>query len=647
MGQVDLDRTLPEAGSTPGDLAGPPRHRGMLPRLRRSFAGFTALVALGGLTQLGMVPAYHRPLAVVGLLGVVAWAGLMSATRCPWWLDLLALAPLSAVAVAVGGWWVIFPLVHVVIFQRALHGDTVRAYAGAAVIGGLPLALAMTAAGTTPGWPHLVLLPSLAVSTWLLRQVRLLAEQVERSARRERRLLVASRQMAAAADQQGVDGAVTAAALDLLEQPQGASTLWEERDDAWAAVASAGPSRLTAAPKPRLSGEMVGRAAIGEPWVLTRDQAAELQARLGLAPRFEAFVFVPLPRPHGPRAVLGLSCPARPDPGLADALRRFAQEIALAEERARLVAEVADREARLASILEGSADIIAQLDAEGRFTMINQATSRVHGYDPDELIGRNVFDLIVEEDRGYVLRTSLAGDLDAGINLAHRLYDADGNVREVESRLSRPHPGSSDFILNTRDVTERTALEEEIVYRAHHDAMTGLANRGAFTERLEESLARAERHQVPMGLLVLDLNEFKPVNDTYGHHAGDRVLIEIAQRLRDDIRTTDLAARVGGDEFAVILEDAGDPGEVAGLARRLESALAEPITLPAGQRIRVSASVGVATSRPDSDPDGLLREADQHLYASKRARQGAEPGTRSGPSESVGDGPHVRAQPAR
>lgn len=629
MGDSGTALTSRERGSMPGAAASP-RYRAMLPRLRRSFAAFTSLVAIGGLTQLGIVASDARLFAALSLAGVVAWAGLMAGTRAARWVDPLVVVPLSGVAVAVADWWVVFPLVHVVIFQRALHGGTVRAYGGAVAVGAVPLALAMVTGGTSLNWTHVVLLPSLLASTWLLRQVRLLAEQVELGARREQRLLSASQQMAAAADRDAVDGVVVSAALQLLEQPDGRSTLWEEGEQAWASIASAGPSRLAQVPKLRLPGEMIGRAEIGEPWVLDLDQAAELQARLGLEPRYEAFVFVPLPRPRGPQAVLGLSCPRPPDPGLPDVLRRFAHEIALAEDRARLIAEVAERESQLASILEGSADIIAELDGDGRFTMVNQATGRVHGYEPEQLLGRSVFDLIPKEDRGYVLRTTLSGDLEAGVHLAHRLYDARGQVREVESRISQPPSERGGYILNTRDVTERKALEAEIVYRAHHDALTGLANRGAFTDRLEEALARSRRHEAPVGLLVLDLNEFKPVNDTYGHQAGDWVLIEVARRLREDIRTTDLAARIGGDEFAVIFEDAGDVDEAAALATRLEPALAEPIRLPDGQQARISASIGLARSRPDSDPDGLLREADQNLYANKRARQRARARTRSG-----------------
>ena len=595
------------------------RYHGLLPRLRRSFAIFTGVAALGGLSQLGLLDAGERTLALVSLLGLCAWALAMARTRGPWWLDVLAVLPLTGVAVAVADWWAVLPLIHVVVFQRSLYGGIPRSYGGALVLAVVPLGLAATLGGAGVHWSSAALPPSVLVSTWLLRQVRLLAERVELGARREQRLLWASQRIADG-DREAVDREVVTAALDLLDQPGARSTLWERQGDVWVAVASTGPSRLESVPSARLPQDMIGRAAVGEPWVLSPPEAAALQERLGLEPSHQGFVYVPLPRPHGPEAVLGLSCPRPPDDALPDVLRRFVQEVALAEDRARLVGEVADREARLASILEGSADIIAQLDAEGRFTMINQATTKVHGYQPEDLIGRSVFDLIVEEDRGYALRTTLEGDLSAGIWLSHRLYNAAGEVCEVESRISRPHAGSDEYILNTRDVTERKALEAEIVYRANHDPLTGLANRSAFTDRLEEALSRARRSGIPVGLLMLDLDDFKPVNDTHGHQAGDLVLVEVARRLRDGIRTTDLAARMGGDEFSIILENAGDADEIAALAERLEADLAEPVTLPSGHQVRVTASMGLAGSRTDGDADVLLREADQHLYVRKRAR---------------------------
>ena len=207
------------------------------------------------------------------------------------------------------------------------------------------------------------------------------------------------------------------------------------------------------------------------------------------------------------------------------------------------------------------------------------------------------------------------------------MYDVRGAVRHVETKVSRPIRGSG-YVLNVRDVTERRKLEAEILHHALHDALTGLANRRAFTARLDEALARYARSGQPVGLVMVDLDAFKPVNDTHGHQAGDEVLVEVARRLSDGVRATDLAARMGGDEFAVVCEGANDEGAVAALAARVEARLHEPIRLSRGTTVTVSASLGVATAWSGCDGDELLREADQRLYATKRAHHEAEVVTR-------------------
>ena len=263
------------------------------------------------------------------------------------------------------------------------------------------------------------------------------------------------------------------------------------------------------------------------------------------------------------------------------------------------------------------------------FTFLNRATFAVHGYRPEELVGTNVFDLFHPDDRGMVLRAVQEGDLATGVELAHRMYDVRGAVRHVETKVSRPIRGSG-YVLNVRDVTERRQMEAEILHHALHDALTGLANRRAFTARLEEALARYARSGHPVGLVMLDLDDFKPVNDTHGHQAGDEVLVEVARRLTDGVRATDLVARVGGDEFAIVCEGAVDETDVATLAARLGGMVDEPIRLARGVDVAVSASLGIATAWPGCDGDELLREADQQLYVVKHARRedGAVPSRR-------------------
>ncbi|MDI6104832.1 GGDEF domain-containing protein [Actinoplanes sp. NEAU-A12] len=161
------------------------------------------------------------------------------------------------------------------------------------------------------------------------------------------------------------------------------------------------------------------------------------------------------------------------------------------------------------------------------------------------------------------------------------------------------------------------ALTEELTRRATHDMLTGLGNRALLRDRLTAALARARRNGRPTGVLLLDLNGFKPINDTYGHDAGDLVLQEVAQRLRDCMRTEDTVARLGGDEFVILAEDLLDVSGALTVADRVVQALNEPMTVN-GHELRTPASIGIALSYGHSGPDDVLRHADTAMYVAKR-----------------------------
>jgi diguanylate cyclase (GGDEF)-like protein len=176
-------------------------------------------------------------------------------------------------------------------------------------------------------------------------------------------------------------------------------------------------------------------------------------------------------------------------------------------------------------------------------------------------------------------------------------------------------------VVTTRDVTAQKQLEAQLQHNAFHDALTGLANRALFTDRLEHALARTDRGQTPVAVLFVDLDDFKAVNDGSGHGAGDALLIAVADRLRRVLRPGDTVARLGGDEFAVLLEDAGSHHAEA-TAQRLLAVLTEPFPV-AEADVRISASVGIAVGAAGlHDPDELLRHADVAMYAAKEAGKG-------------------------
>ncbi|HCB12746.1 MAG TPA: hypothetical protein DEP36_04135, partial [Gammaproteobacteria bacterium] len=172
------------------------------------------------------------------------------------------------------------------------------------------------------------------------------------------------------------------------------------------------------------------------------------------------------------------------------------------------------------------------------------------------------------------------------------------------------------IVLNSRDISERRALEQQIWQQAHYDSLTQLANRVLFRDRIEHAVQRAQRHHQPLAVMFLDLDNFKTINDHLGHSAGDQLLVDTAHRLVRCIRTSDTAARLGGDEFAVLIEDAPSFDDVTQLAERMLDTLCIPFTLAHGD-VLVTASIGIVIDTGKQDVDALLSNADKAMYAAK------------------------------
>jgi len=204
-----------------------------------------------------------------------------------------------------------------------------------------------------------------------------------------------------------------------------------------------------------------------------------------------------------------------------------------------------------------------------------------------------------------------------------------GSAKDSSNDMTAMRMGASDFLDRSRlstDILERSIryamerkrTEDRLVYLAQHDHMTGLVNRTLFSERLERAISRARRGGYRVGLLYLDVDRFKNVNDTLGHHAGDELLMTVSQRITESIRNVDTAARLGGDEFTVILDLLNAENGASIAANRVVHALHQPMVI-ANEDIRVSGSVGVAVYPDDAqDADGLIRKADSAMYVAKQ-----------------------------
>jgi diguanylate cyclase (GGDEF)-like protein/PAS domain S-box-containing protein len=275
------------------------------------------------------------------------------------------------------------------------------------------------------------------------------------------------------------------------------------------------------------------------------------------------------------------------------------------------------------TLVHHASDLITVIDPTGTIVYQSPSVQRLVGHGPGDLMGSSYFDLIVDEDVEHV--RSLLGDEttapESTVTAEYRLRHADGSSRHVESIVSNliDDPTVNGLVLNTRDVTDRKILEEELAHQAFHDSLTGLSNRAVFHDRIDHALARSGRHGYRLAVFLLDLDGFKTINDSLGHDAGDQLLIAVAKRLEFQGRTSDTVARIGGDEFGILLEDDADEMRARALADRALSAFAVPFDVR-GREVFIRASIGIALSVPgDSAPDELLRNADTAMYAAKAA----------------------------
>ena len=301
----------------------------------------------------------------------------------------------------------------------------------------------------------------------------------------------------------------------------------------------------------------------------------------------------------------------------------------LVRETAQLSAEVHQRrgEARLGALVRHSSDVITVLDRDAAISYQSPSIADILGYDGDALLGQRFDTLVCESDRArfaHVVDAVASGEDAQAFEccLAH----ADGTPRHFEILLTNlieeEHVGG--ILLNARDVSERKAFEAELTHQAFHDTVTGLANRAMFTERVRQAIARSRRESSNLAVLFFDLDDFKTVNDSLGHAAGDDVLREVARRLDVNVRGADTAARFGGDEFAVLLEDVADSQDAADVAQRILEMLAESIE--AGHReVSVGASIGVSVALAGDarGAEDLVRDADAAMYIAKRDGKGA------------------------
>jgi diguanylate cyclase (GGDEF)-like protein/PAS domain S-box-containing protein len=276
---------------------------------------------------------------------------------------------------------------------------------------------------------------------------------------------------------------------------------------------------------------------------------------------------------------------------------------------------------RFRSLLQNSADVNLIVDASGRVVYESPAIERVLGIAPEAHVGRPFTAALHPEDVAWAERAlhDVLAQPDSELTLELRMRHLDGSWRHMEVVLRNlsDDPAVGGVVVNHRDITTRKELEAELTQRAFHDSLTGLANRALFADRLAHALARARRTPDRLAVLFIDLDDFKTVNDSLGHAAGDALLVQVAARLATGVRPGDTLARMGGDEFAVLVEDDVEDDSPAVIARRLLATLVDPFSVE-GTEMFVHASVGIAvTTARGTSADEVLRNADIAMYTAK------------------------------
>jgi diguanylate cyclase (GGDEF)-like protein/PAS domain S-box-containing protein len=277
-----------------------------------------------------------------------------------------------------------------------------------------------------------------------------------------------------------------------------------------------------------------------------------------------------------------------------------------------------DSEERFRALTEQSTDIILIADPSGQINYASPSVYTVLAVRGEVLVGTNLVDLM---HPGDFTKTIEAQPAAGGQNpmVEFRLRHADGNWLHFESVVRNliQHKNIGGFVYNARNITERKYAQEELLFNATHDVLTGLPNRSLFLGRLESIVDRMKRHpHQTAAVLFVDIDDFKFVNDCYGHAIGDALIKEVSDRLRTCMRTDGTIARMGGDEFTVLVEEVIDPSDAIRVAQRIQSSFTKPFLL-SGIEIFRSASIGIALTAPETTAEAVLQNADIAMYRAK------------------------------
>ena len=453
-----------------------------------------------------------------------------------------------------------------------------------------------------------------------------LVRQEARVVSRERALRGAGAELVAAVGQEQVAAAAIAAVHRLLDAEPPVRLVLVTGEDAIVEASSDGAAggRVGEATREWL------RASSASRCTLHAQLPAHVRGDLRL-PEAHSTVIAPLTVRGDVRGALVVSTPETVTRDLVDALGALATQVSLAVEGASLAEDLHRRqsEARFRSLVAHSSDLITVLNADGIITYQSPSIERVLGYRVEEVEGSRFDALLGEHDRPLLAQLISVEGHGAGeahtveCSVSHR--DGTTLTFQIQHTDLLHDEHVRGIVLNSRDISERKAFEEQLAHQAFHDPVTKLANRALFSDRVQHALMRAGRGVPEIAVMFIDLDDFKTVNDSLGHAAGDEVLQEVGRRLKIAVRPTDTVARFGGDEFAVLLDGIGGSEDAADAAARILRALDMPVEID-GKHVFPRASVGICLVGEEVDTpeaEDLLRNADVAMYMAKRDSKGS------------------------